>query len=86
MLTSITIRGCINNIGNKQHILASQLTYLKLSHRAGESVIKQTLQTTSCMNISHCFVSLRYDCTSLLEEGGGREGGGMEIIAGQEWQ
>ena len=25
------------------------------------------------MNIPHCFVSLRYDCTLLLEEGG-REG------------
>ena len=27
------------------------------------------------MNIPHCFVSLRYDCTLLLEEGG-REGRG----------
>ena len=27
------------------------------------------------MNIPHCFVSLRYDCTLLLEEGG-REGKG----------
>ena len=27
------------------------------------------------MNISHCFVSLRYECTLLLEEGG-REGRG----------
>ena len=75
MYAFYTIPACINNIGNKQNILASQLTYLKLSHRVGESVIKQTLQTIRCMNISHCFVSLRYECTLLLEEGG-REGSG----------
>ena len=34
------------------------------------------------MNIPHCFVSLRYDCTLLLEEGGREGRGGMEIIAG----
>ena len=54
MLTCSTIPGCINNIG-KQHTTRIPVDiFWKLSHRVCESVIKQTLQTTSCMNNPNC--------------------------------